>query len=343
MDRAANLHNSLRTFTKFVCENGQVGSEVLIATTFDLLKHCPAAREAVLQFYAQLFDEFCAEFVSATCNRALPLDSGSFLARLKKQDKEATPAPTVARKSSVEGRKLSTDKVVGDEDSNTPASPPPAGQAADEQTTAEEEYENDGFSEQLITRVATSLKELCVPLKDEDGKPIKIGSWTIELLSKLCAKYSEIKARLAPPTTPMASRSEKLSETIAYWKGCPAVFLLIDITLKALEPPSRNTEFEVVIHKLLEKSPHTDWVCAYIITTVPIERATFSFENCIEYLSKSSASPLSVTCILSHLSEHNPQAIINSSKNNIPFLLQLCANSKPLLDVLSLEAAKKSM
>lgn len=336
MDHQQGGH--LKNFVEFACEGKTVSSEVLMGSSVELLKKCPPAREAVLHLFAQLIDEYCTSYVASTCgNSAEVVKVQPLLNRLRESNKTDSNSNVVARKISVDSRKLSSDSSKNAEDSNTPASPPPQGQIDAHQESTVDETTDDSAVDLLMEAIGSTLFELTLSVKDETNSNLKIGSWSLELLSNISAKYAPMRANICRP---LVGRSVKLSESITYWTNCSVIALLLKIVKKFLTSCG-NSDYDSILNGLIKNSPHTDWLCAHVITLIAAIEEDVSFSNCIEHLSNSSASQESITSILSHLSEHNPRAIINSPKTNIPSLLKLCASSKPLLDVLATEATKE--
>ena len=103
---------------------------------------------------------------------------------------------------------------------------------------------------------------------------------------------------------------------------------------------NRKTDAKTLIRKLLAYSPHSDWILADLCTNIT---PTLSLTDYIEELIArgNDVASFSIPFILSYVSEHNPQAIVNCSKSNLPLLLKLCTNSKPLLDLLAYDVIRK--
>lgn len=323
----------------------------------NLLIRCPSAREAVLDFYWRLFDEYCDQHFAghaATGDPVLRRCTG-LLARLKASSARPPADGGVegSRKLSVEARKVSTDSSGANDLLTTPQSPPPAGQAEPMEEAAEEKGDNS--LDLLLDRIGEALLTFSGRQR-EDPSFSRIATWALELMSSLSSRYSPPKSG----SLSSAPSLDKLSDTIRHWLDCRVAALLLKLVLNSMaltssgasgasgaggpaSPATPSTDYPTVVGKLIQFSPHSDWITAHLITCIPASQdMSSSLSSCIETLLKSTASPASVTSILSYLSEHNPRAIINSSKSNIPFLLKLCANSKPLLNVLAAEATKQS-
>ena len=153
-----------------------------------------------------------------------------------------------------------------------------------------------------------------------------LTQWILKLVAKITAKYSK------------SLQSVSLMEPIKIWTSCNVIRSLLDL-IKAFILSDDRENIDYVLLKLIENSPESDWVTAYLITLLPNEKTQIS--HCIQFLLSSKAMKRSITAILAYLSEHNPLAIIESSKQDVAFLVNLSTTSKPLLDLLALEAAKE--
>ncbi|KAI1280757.1 Integrator complex subunit 5 [Halotydeus destructor] len=331
MSNSVEISEALATFLQFTCDHQHLSADQLFASTRLLITECPSTREPVLQLYGQLFDEYCLHYVTHGKDQ-LFTSTSSVIYRLKEPIRKIVQPPLARRKSSEERKSIS---AGGDED--TPASPTPIAEPDTDDDTMDTEVDQMEDLEKLIQDIGNVLLEMTVAFKLETAGSSKVGSWALNLLPAICANNFGKRAIVD------VRSSQPLADTIAYWTKCLSLSILLEIVVKALEEPSTDEELQGVMLALIKHSPYTDWACAVTITTMSakLDEHKSSFSNCIETLVKSSAQPQSIKCILSHLSEQNPRAIINSSKNNIPFLLQLCASSKPLLNLLSEEMTKQ--
>lgn len=64
MDNCKQLKSDFEKFLLFQCENKSINPDDLIPSTINIVKNCVSAREAILQFYYQLFDEICLLYIS---------------------------------------------------------------------------------------------------------------------------------------------------------------------------------------------------------------------------------------------------------------------------------------
>lgn len=162
---------------------------------------------------------------------------------------------------------------------------------------------------------------------EDDLSKKNLINWILKLVALIPAKYST-----------SSFQSNALMENIKIWTNCNVIRSLLDLIKKFIISDDRDN-IDYILIKLIEHSPNSDWVTAYLITFLPNEETKIS--HCIQFLLSSNAMRLSITSILAYLSEHNPQAIVDSSKSDIAFLINLSTTSKPLLDLLALEAVKE--
>lgn len=64
MGNCKQLKSDFEKFLLFQCENQSINPDDLIPSTINIAKNCVSAREAILQFYYQLFDEICRLYIS---------------------------------------------------------------------------------------------------------------------------------------------------------------------------------------------------------------------------------------------------------------------------------------
>lgn len=64
MNDCEQLKSDFEKFLLFQCENKSINPDDLIPSTINLVKNCVSAREAILQFYYQLFDEICLLYIN---------------------------------------------------------------------------------------------------------------------------------------------------------------------------------------------------------------------------------------------------------------------------------------
>lgn len=173
----------------------------------------------------------------------------------------------------------------------------------------------------LITGTLSDL------FKTEDDLSKKnFVNWIIKLLASIPAQYSS------------SSENSKLLDKIKLWTDCNVIRSLLDL-IKIFIMSDNKENINYILTKLIEHSPNSDWVTAYLITLLPNDKTIIS--HCIQFLLSSKALKISITSILAYLSEQHPRAIIDSSKSDIAFLINLSTTSRPLLDLIALEAVKE--
>ncbi|RWS30587.1 integrator complex subunit 5-like protein [Leptotrombidium deliense] len=308
-----DVGNELKCFLQFQCEKKVTAPHSLIKSTLILLRKCYPARQAVLDFFAELFDDIVSQHCDPNADRL----SETLLARIFRSTSEGSF--DVQRRMSVESNHEAFS------DSITPQSPP-----HQSCTTGEDEIpvsvKNSIIA--FVDQISETLKTFS---SESDANYEFIMKWVLQTTTDLSTKYAHF-ANIAPTTNPIFN----LSNPIKFWLNCPVISLMLNL----MHCRQSMIDSDVIIKKMIEYSPNSDWICAHFLTSLPSSDVSL-FSQCIESLLNSSASPSSVTAILSYLSEYNPRAIINSSRSNIPFLLKLCSSSTPLLNLLATEAVKQ--
>ena len=322
------LKNDIQSLLQFTCENKLIKSEYIIKSTINMLKKCPSSRQAVLVFYSNLFDDIIQKFIdeqnSIKTPRVYLILSKLFQAnyeanRVIKERKSNETLPTNSADTSI-----------------TPMSPPMMDCQADIKEENDELNMNEAIDE-FILWIENALIEL---IQDKEFNNCQmIIDWALIFISNLSSKYSIQGLFQSSNTNP----TFVFSESIKFWIKCPVINLLLKLIMVPSSESQSAVNYESILKKLIDYSPGSDWICAYLITSLPSNSNLSLFSICIHSLLQSKASQTSITNILSYISEHNPQAIITASQSNIPFLLRLCANSKPLLNLLALEAVKQGL
>lgn len=368
-----NLRKDYKEFLLFTIETScgrseapHIRSDQVVSASINLLNHVPTARDAVLCFYGQIFDEFCAHHI-ATFYGSKDVQLGKYLALLKGGAKESNKTVRAGGYESPVKR-VSVDRRPSAEGSSsgsaeTPASPTPMESDQVMMGTADDEDDEDQHEilQSMIQRVGDALQDF-----NSRSSSRLLVEWSIERLCYLSVKYTEIRNHLAAAVNRDQATPDhnNLSETIEFWLKCSVISLLLNILKRSLE--SKRVGYNEVLEKLINyipvlstgdvdlrtssvNNPKTDWICCYIITSIVTDddgsegtggTSSSAFSSAIESLTCNSSLASNLTSILSYLSAHNPRAIISSSKSNMPQLLRLCRNSKPLLDVLAEEASK---
>ena len=356
-DTQNQILTDLKTFLHFVCEEKTCPVDNLVDSCLSLLQNCPSSREAVLQFFAKLMDEYCSEYCvrnsmnfSQSDDRAVddravgPIISRLILAQKNSSNSNVSSNEFMSvRKLSTDSQRHSTENRDSDHKSSQsldcPQSPTAGTSASidplnDMKTTSDHNSDWNAVMTALdfqFIRISESLLSL---IKSENNSFSKsITDWSLELAANLSAKYGQFCETAVSPLNQSSDLNVSLSSSLAFWMQCPAMQALTNLTIS-----SNSIELERLVKQMLQYSPHCDWILAHLITTMSNNSG---FTAYIEQLIQSASTSPSVTCILSYLSEHNPRAIVNCSKSNLPFLLKLSTNSKPLLDLLVTEATKK--
>ena len=348
--------NELKNFLQFLGEGKSCSLESVIGSSNVLIKECPPSREAVLQFYCQLFDDYCSEHCLAKVQSIASTTEGNSLTNIPIAGERVgpiisrfinaknDPQPSLSQSQEVTPRKTSTEsRRHSSESSNddskiaaTPASPPHY-HAADN-SNSNDDLDCSAIMISLESQLNLIGDNLISIIRNEPNSFAKfIGEWALDLAAKLSYKYSRFISIISMSSNKNVSNEPKaaLASSLNFWLQCPAMKLLINLTIASTD----SIEIDAILKQLLQFSPHSDWILAHLITVISLNSG---FTTYIEQLMQSAASSTSVTCILSYLSEHNPRTIVNCSKSNIPFLLQLCVNSKPLLELLAIESTKQS-
>ncbi|RWS16803.1 integrator complex subunit 5-like protein [Dinothrombium tinctorium] len=312
-----DIESELKCFLQFQCESKVIEPRSLIKASLILLRKCHPSRQAVLDFYAELFDNCVLQYCD---QNAVDLNETLF-ARMFRSTTANVPSAI-----DLQTRRLSVESAHEMHvDSITPQSPPPVqASPADEESIINFKNNIDNFVEQIGETLISFSSE-------SEANYELIIEWTLLTTTRLSAKYADFSIRSVPAVNLLSN----LSVPIRFWLNCPVVSLLLKLMLSKQSFADSNT----IIKKIIEYSPNSDWICAYLLTSLP-SSDTSLYSSCIETLLNSKATPSSITAILSYLSEYNPRAIINSSKSNIPFLLKLCSNSVPLLNLLATESVK---
>ena len=201
---------------------------------------------------------------------------------------------------------------------DTPLSPPI-------QTTEQKTVNETNFIQTIdkhVELVTATLSELLH--SEDDASKKELINWILRLVALIPAKYS-----------PTLHQNAGLVEMIKVWTNCNVIRSLLNLIRVFIMSDNREN-IDYILTKLIEHSPKSDWVIAYLITLLPNEQTKIS--HCIQFLLSSRAMKVSITSILAYLSEHNPQAIVDSSKSDLAFLIHLSTTSKPLLNLLAYEA-----
>lgn len=337
-----NISAHLQVFMGFVCEEKVHSIEELMNSSIVLLKYCPASRQAIFQFYGQLFTEYCYEYCLANGNNTI----GNFD---KKESIFLQRFIRALNTSNVEKITKQNDEVSEKPEIRSPTEDGP--QSPSREIAEISDYDMEDLSLggkenelsliiSLMDRHMSKLADTLTSLQEKDvdtSFTTSISDWALNLASEMSQAFS---AYVSTESNASSLRSAKfdnilLMNALGFWLQCPAMQALIRVILTSA--CINKTEAKTLIDRLLKYSPHSDWVLAHLCTNIS---ESLNLTDYIEQLINDAAS-YSITFILSYVSEHNPQAIVNCSKSNLPLLLRLCTNSKPLLDLLAHDAVKK--
>lgn len=341
------LRVELKNFLQFASEKKSLNGDLIINSAIDLLQRVPPARSAVLMFFGQLFDDLVDKYLVENNRISSSKSESDYLWWTLLHPSETSKPVTKERKS------CDSQCAVGD----TPMSPPvmETGNATIPPLPDSSDPNDDG---QAINRYVDLIGKTLVNLVESDESNCRqmVIDWCLQFISGLSAKCP-LQSLTSTPAA--ASPVAVFSEYIRFWIKCHVVDLILKIIMNLSSLPSNSSlsgdsnsssdqkftapvmNCQTLLQRLIEFSPASDWISAHLIASIPSESDSFLFAACIECLLESKANPSSVTNMLSYISEHNPQAIINASPFNIPFLLKLAANSRPLLNLLAIEALRQ--
>lgn len=341
MVESEELRNDLKNFIQFTCEKKPISGDVVISSSINILRKIPSSKAAVLVFFRQLFDDLVDQYLDDNCYVKSNKCEADCWWRLLINPAKPNP---------IAKERKSSDSLCA-VDGDTPMSPPAieTGNAnvlppANSTQTSTENTSIDTF----IDQIGQALNDFV--LSEECNCRTVYVDWCLQFISSLSGKYpiqniSSTSATIDPVTV--------FSGYIKFWTKCHVVELILKIIMayssstitpnscESLKSSQHSTNCTLILQQLIEFSPASDWISAHLISSIPSQSDSSLFSSCIQCLLQSNISQPSMTNILSYISENNPQAIINASKSNIPFLLNLAANSKPLLNLLAIEAAKQ--
>lgn len=344
------MSDQARLFFELIDEDRFYSIDDCLQHSLNLLRNNPSMRFLVLDFYQKLFDEYLGQY--CLFNKSTSITNEM---RLKKIDSNQEKmidkfCPTILSKfiksfnktvikqeSNDDYQKLSISSENLDIVEDCPQSPPTEDMVQD--------YDLDdvslNFSLQNDMMTIMNLIEKNIPLIQQtlfdlliEEKLFSVAKWSLDFIIKITIKYSlPIDYENIQASDSMTDI--QLNQSLSFWKQCPLMKILIELVAYSIE---NNNQCEKDILKIQKFSPKTDWIVANLFESIS---NNLILKKYIEVLINSSSSSSSNIFILSYLFKHNPYAIVDCSKTNLPFLLKLCACSKPLLDLLANEAAKK--
>lgn len=332
-----NVFVHLKVFTEFVCEEKPHSIEDVINASIILLRSCPACRTAVFKFYKQLFDEYCYEYCVFNLNDStIPAELLQTSSLLKRFVQSHNKPEISSSKKAEDVQEKTESKPVED----CPQSPP---------KEICEDYEMEDLSSNLslsnnmavlislLDRNMTKLEEILNYMIHNDSDGVfasPIFDWSLDLATEISKKYHRFVVADSSQKE-VYMENKLLMNSLKFWVNCPAMQILIKIIFDCLE----KTDAKTLINRLMKSSPNSDWIMAHLFTSLSQSKYLTQY---IEQLINNS-SAYSTIFILSYVSEHNPHAIVKCSKSNLQFLLKLCTNSKPLLDLLATDIVKQGL
>ena len=355
---ASELDRDLTTILAFSLDFKETTVDDLVASTTNLLNYSPALRSTILEVYGNIFSDLALVYVQQQNAQRLckdgqhnppRLESGKFLSLLKRSPVVGNNL-RASKSQGIEIKRLSSDRRLSrtisessSEPKETPASPPLMVSSDEDESgmILEGDLEEDEDREEVVKIMMERLSLSLLHLTSHGESTVQrlITSWSME---KLCS-ISTLFTPLIPESN--GDAIDSLKEVIKYWTSCQVMSLLIKIILRSLENKSFSLR-EILLYIINFRSEETDnvarieWICCSLISSVA-ELSEIS--ACVKFLLDSQIPDSLTEAVVSFLSSENPEAIINCSKNNMPFLLRLCSKSKPLLDVFSREVTKGSV
>ncbi|KAJ6217758.1 hypothetical protein RDWZM_008915 [Blomia tropicalis] len=331
-----NIFINLKLFNEFVCEEKVYSIDEVIHSSIVLLKHCPASRIAVFKFYSNLFDEYCYEYCLVngnnvkSCNEEQQKTTEFFQRFVKALNLNQFTSKNAIKEENV-------DEIKSIDDCPQSPSQELVEDCEMEDLTAEKESDLSVIMN-IFDRHMPQLEDIFEHMLVNNPNPEWISVWALDLASEISKKFSSFVAVNPNISRMKPTKLDHLSlvSALGFWLQCSPMQVLFKIIL--ISANTSKTKSKILINRLLKFSPYSDWILANICTNIS---QNLNLTDYIEQLINN-ASSYSVTFILSFVSEHNPQAIANCSKSNLPLLLQLCTNSKPLLDLLANDIIKKS-
>lgn len=336
-----SVFDSMKIFLSFTCEDSLHSIEEVINASIHLLKECPTSRFAVLKFYKHLFQEHCHEYcilnVSSQTSSDKPSNSSIILSRFMQTlnsnsnqqnhaNREVNENKTSFQKDEAnsleDGPQSPTREVSGDWDMEDLS-------LGNNSTQKEDFILLMSLLEKQILKLGDILNELSRNDTDDIFTDM-IFDWALDLSTEMSKSYSDFVPKIDK------CNNVSLLNALNFWNHCLTMQMLTRLIFDCVE----KKESVKLIDQILTFAPDSNWILASLFTNMSQSTHLTTY---IENLMNAKTDISNTIAILSHVSEHNPYAIVNCSKSNLSFLLKICTNSKPLLDLLAYEIVKKGM
>lgn len=321
-----------KLFFNFFQDNQIFPLEKVLDSAIYLLENGAPYRDLVLEFFTTLFRECCQQYclINSCLKHNVKHKKTRFIVLMQFiKALNQSPATTSSKYRNDEISKTEPMEIIED----CPLSPPkePIDDFDKEDLSLGNHVQNDllvvmNLIDKQLPRIATALINLLKRDQNRHHQHVRISDWALTLATNI----SIYKNNLIEKSDPM---SLSLVKALSFWKPCSFMQVLIRIVFNSID----MIEPATLINQILKYSPSSDWILANLLTAISDNRLLTQYLDLLINHSSSFAT----IYILSYVSEHNPYAIVNCSKSNIPFLLNLCTNSKPLLDLLAQDIVKK--
>ncbi|KAH9422225.1 Integrator complex subunit 5 [Dermatophagoides pteronyssinus] len=331
---------SSKLFFDFFHDGKIFPTDKVLDSAIYLLENGSPYRDLILEFFTTLFRECCQQYclINSCLKQLNDIKPKKIQSNILKQFSDAlnetTTTTTTLSNHRINEELIKSEPMEIIED--CPLSPPkePIGDFDKEDLSFGNSSNNNNNMQNdllvvmnLIERQMPKITRTLLNLLKQDHleqnhQHVRISNWALTLATNisldnhyLIDKSDEINLSLV--------------KALNFWKPCSFMQILIQILFESI----RMIEPSTMINLILKYSPTSDWILANLLTAMTDDCLLTQY---LELLINHSSS----IHILSYVSEHNPNAIANCSKSNIPFLLNLCTNSQPLLNLLAKDLIK---
>lgn len=332
------IYRHFKIFMEFTCEDKVYSLEEVMAASILMLEHVPNTRPVVLKFYDQLFEEYCYEYCVANNNTSLLAGGERRPTLLFRRFVQAFNKTELYQRQDTLKRADSID--MGNEGDGPQSPTRETNQDYNMEDVTFDLKENGRLAsafEQYLTMLGEKLRSL---IDDNDDLFFKdcISDWALNLACTISQNLSKfvIGEQFGFKNEGQNFDSLALINSLRFWIQCPVMKFLSVFIFGSFDKSKANR----IISNF---SFDSYWILAHLFTnpTKDFYLTEFIEELINNSSDESEPSNNARIVILSYVSKHNPHAIINCSKSNIAFLLKLCTNSKPLLDLLAYDIASK--
>ncbi|OTF73919.1 hypothetical protein BLA29_004444, partial [Euroglyphus maynei] len=321
-----------KLFSDFYHNEQVFSPEKVLNSAIYILENGEPFRDLVLEFFTTLFHECCQQYCSLNVclkNDLKPTNTRMTVLMQFIDALNESPINTLSKYRNEELIKTEPMEINDD----CPSSPPKESSKNfdKEDLSFGNRVQNDlmvvmNLIDKQMPRIAeTFLNLLKRDHLNGNHQHVQISDWALTLAINISLDNNY----LIDKSNEMSS---SLTKALNFWKPCSFMQVLLQIILDSI----KMIEPATLINRILKYSPTSDWILANLLTAMSDNGLLTKY---LELLINHSSS-LATIYILSYVSEHNPYAIANCSKSNIPFLLNLCTNSKPLLDLLAQDIVK---